>query len=260
MIRIKLKIDSLILNEPIQINIAVPQPINLMNTKFKNIWFLHCAFSDSDYFFERLNVLDFVDSGYAVICPSLSNSFFINSNKGDIANFLDYELYPYLMELLPLSKHKEDNYCIGLSMGAFGALNWATRCKNFFRAIFLISGVYDYRLGLDPRISTQRALKLIARTVLPYMKSALEDDHSFKENADISKIISLYEEKDIKDFPKVTFLCGDHDYLSLKQTYHFFELFKNKGFSVELCMLSGAHDPDTWRKGLSSILNRLSGE
>ena len=254
MLKIQLSLDSLVLNEPIEINIALPQPLSFKKQSFKNIWCLHGAISDGNLFFERLNLLDLVDNGYVVICPSLSNSFYLNSFNRNVADFLDLELYPYLLDLLPLSSLRENNICLGLSMGAYGALNWSIRRSSYFYRVFLLSGFYDYRLPVDFRIKNQRETKILASILFPYMKTACEEDNSIKFSADILKQLEIIDSSSLSFFPKFDFICGDHDYLSLNQTEYFFNIISNKGIPSTLRIIeNGMHDIKTWRKFISEL-------
>lgn len=173
MIRLKLSIDSLILHEPIEIQVAMPQLLTFKDTKLKCVFGLHCHCSNSDIFFNRLNIEDYVEKyGCAFISTNLSNSYYLNSRLNNVADFLDYELYPYIKNILPLSENKEDNFCIGISMGAFGALSWALRKNNFFSKIACVSGFFDPNLALSDGLKKQRSSYILTRLSTPYIQEA----------------------------------------------------------------------------------------
>lgn len=123
MIRAFLKIDSLILKEPVEISVFLPQPLTFKNSNFKVLWCLHSIFSDSSLFTERLDLLDLVNYGYILVCPSLSNSYYMNAECRNVADFLDIELYPYLQELFSFTNRKEKQYLYGNFDGSFWGIN-----------------------------------------------------------------------------------------------------------------------------------------
>lgn len=249
-----LKFDSLILNEPVELDIALPQPLSFSKNTYKVLWCLHCAFSNGNLFFERLNLLDLIDNGYVLICPSLSNSYFLNSNNRNVADFLDNELYPYLQDLLPISRSRDCNECLGISMGAYGALNWALRKTQYFCRVVLLSGYYDYRLPDDPRIKKHRDERIIAQIAYPYMRAAFDDKSEIlKEDADIQKSLS---EVDPFDMPKIDLFCGDDDFISLKQSEYFYDLMKKKNLNVSYFKLPGGHNIKSWRAAIEQAYTK----
>ena len=254
MIRMSLKLDSLILNEPVELDIALPQPLSFTKNTYKVLWCLHCAFSNGNLFFERLNLLDLVSDGYVLICPSLSNSYFLNSNHRNVADFLDIELYPYLQDLLPISKSRENNVCLGISMGAYGALCWALRKPMYFSRVVLLSGYYDPRLPDDPRLVQHRDEKILSLTALPYMKAVFEDDTGMLKNqADIQKMLC---EINPLDMPRIDLLSGNEDFISINQTEYFYNLMKKKNMNVSCLCYPGGHNIKTWRALIQKSFNK----
>lgn len=248
MIKISLRLDSILLHMPVTIQVALPQLLSYDNEKVKSVWCLHCAMADGDLFLDRLNLLDLVeDKKFAVICPSLPNSHFVNSEKGNYADFLELELYPYLHSVLPLSTKREDNICLGISMGAFGALLLSLKNPNFFSKVICISGYYDFRFEVDPNIQKQRKSNLLLKLIQPSLQKAVKDSNGdIKEDCDISKLISKISTKD--KCPEFNLLCGNNDLLSKKQSTIVVEMLQKKGLKTDFFLINGEHDIKTWRK------------
>lgn len=77
----------------------------------------------------------------AVIMPAGENHFYLNQPGAgfDYQNFIGSELVELTREMFPLSKHREDTYIGGLSMGGFGALNNGLKNPETFGGIIALS-------------------------------------------------------------------------------------------------------------------------
>ena len=79
MIKMDVKIDSLILHQTVDIKVALPCSILNLGKRFKSVLALHCAMSTADIFFDRLAMLDYVEEyKIAVIAPSIPNNTFLD--------------------------------------------------------------------------------------------------------------------------------------------------------------------------------------
>lgn len=254
MIRMSLKIDSLILHETIEVKVALPCSILNIGKKFKTVWCLHCAMSSGDLFFERLSMLDYVEQyKLIVIAPSLPNTFFVNSKQGNYGDFLDSELYPLIKSMLPVSDSKVDNCVLGVSMGAFGALAWKLRKPELFSSVVAISGYYDHSLPFDPKISKLKATYALSRLIVPYVENV------FSDNEEISPAIIKKQLKHfaLKDDTKFLFYTGDHDYLSLSQSKNIYVFSKESGLNVEYKEVLGDHNVSCWCIAIKMAITRL---
>ena len=254
MISISLKLDSVILKEPIQVKVFLPQTLG-GNDSVKNIWCLHPIFSDGDIFVDRLNLLDYVETGeYAVIAPCLSNSYYVNLSNRCVADFLDSELYPFLSSILNLPSNKSRNICLGVSMGAFGALSWGLRKPDFFSRLICISGYYDMSIPHSPELKKQRKSYLLAKFATPYMKEAfLDDSHNLKDDSQIAdKIRNGVNKKGLR----VDIACGDNDLLSLPQSEFIYSLLKQNGYDCSYAEVKGEHDIFAWRECIKLELSK----
>lgn len=272
MIRLNFTIDSLILHEPITIQVAMPQLLSFSDVKLKVVYGLHCLCSDSDIFFRRLCIEDYVEKyNVAFISTNLSNSYYLNSRLNNVADFLDFEFYPYLKTILPISDKKEDNFCLGVSMGAFGALAWALRQPSFFNKIACISGYYDFNLGISEGLKKQRNSYALTKICRPYMQDAFtggfenintslslgkDSEISYDKFQESANLIKLIEKAEPKTFA-VDFYCGNQDEISLKQSKFFFERVKERGFNTSYAEVEGLHDVYTWRNALAIAFKSL---
>jgi enterochelin esterase-like enzyme len=247
MIRLEIKLDSLMLGIPATVLVAMPQPLSFQKSRPKCLWCLHPAFSDGALFFERLGLAELADRGWAVICPSLPNCFYLNRHGTAAADFLDQELYPYLEELLPLPKERSMHECLGISMGAFGSLCWAIRNPGYFSRLILVSGYYSSRVPEDPDLRSQRSSYLLARAVRPFIEDSIGRPGETKADADISAMLDAAQSAGT-ELPPALFLCGADDRMSLEQTRACCAEMSSRGFSATLETVPGEHNPAAWRK------------
>lgn len=257
MLRLSLSLDSVTLQTPVKVEIALPQSAFMRGDRLKTLWCLHPAFSDGMQLLERMMLDDVAENlDMAVICPSLHNSYFITSDLAPIGDFLDSELYPCMPNLLPLSLDPQDHECLGISMGAYGALNWALRKPGNFSRIYCVGGYYDRSLDEDPRLKLQQRSYLISKLTEPHFIKATCDHHgNIRDDADLKK--SLERLKDPSVLPKIEFIVGDHDYLSYLQTRSMYRLFHDAGAAVSLSKISdGMHDIPCWREALALIVKK----
>lgn len=245
MIRMSIKLDSIVLHRPVNVEVAFPSVLSFKK-KLKVVWALHPAFNDATIFFERLNALDIVESKNVVfIAPSLNNSYFVNSELDNVGDFLDSELVHYLRGILPISSQKADNVCLGISMGAYGALSWGLRCQDYFNRLILISGYYDNSLTPDKRLNDNRRYAMVAKLTHPYMEYALFDKiGNLKDNTNLRKLIDDY---DSKNPVTIDFYCGDDDVIAFEQTQYYFNMIKNKDIITSCTTICGEHNVKTWR-------------
>jgi len=257
MIRMTLKIDSLILHETIEVKVALPCSIINIGKKFKTVWCLHCAMSSGALFFERLSMLDYVEQyKLIVIAPSLPNTFFVNSKQGNYGDFLDSELYPLIKSMLPVSDNRDDNFVLGVSMGAFGALAWKLRKPELFSAVVAISGYYDHSLPFDPKITKQKETYALSKLIVPYVERV------FSDNEEISSEIIKKQLKhfDPKDDTKFMFYTGVCDYLSIDQTKNIYGIAQKCGLNSLYKEVPGEHNVSCWCVATKDAITHIFGQ
>lgn len=255
MIKMELKIDSLILHQTIEITVTLPCSILNIGKKFKSVWALHCAMSSSDIFFDRLSMLDYVEKyKIAVIAPSIpNNTFFVNSALGRYGDFLDCELIPLLRNMLPISDKREDNTVLGISMGAYGALSWLLRKPDFFSNVVAISGYYDPTLPLDKDLISDKNTFAIAKIIHPYMKSLFQEECSETPSALVSNLKSYRN----SEFTKFMFYSEKNDLLSLSQTKRLYKIACDSNLSATYSEGTGKHDVCAWKKSIKLSMEYL---
>ncbi|MCH5277949.1 MAG: hypothetical protein J1E80_08995 [Desulfovibrionaceae bacterium] len=250
--RLRITFPSITLLRPVEIVAALPNAFTgAAGIPYRTVWALHCAMSDGSFFFEQLDASALVEQErIAFIAPSLGNGYFVNSPLERQADFLQ-EMFERLREVLPLSRQREDNLVLGISMGAFGALRWAMTNRNFGGAVG-ISGVFDCTLPPDARIRENRAQRALYATCSGLMRRLLLDgDGHMRDDADIAALAAH------SSHPAIALYCGEGDYLSLSQTRHMEQLCRRHGHSVTLSITPGEHDERYWKQVLQDSVSRF---
>lgn len=245
MLRLRITLPSMSLLRPVEIAAALPTRFNAGAEPCRTVWALHCAMSNGDFFFDRLDVSSLVDrERTAIVAPSMGNGYFINSCYEQQADCLQ-EIFLTLQERLSLSPRREDNLVAGVSMGAFGALRWALTSENFGGAA-AISGVFDCRVPLDERLRGNRAQRALHAAFSSTMRRMLlDEDGATRPEADFERLLpQAAGDLDI------AFYCGRQDYLSLPQTLHMERLCRRLGRPAALCLTDGEHDDRYWKDAL----------
>lgn len=242
MIKLKLSWPAISLLRPVEIIVGLPDTLALVAPPYKCVWALHCAMKDGEFFFDALNSGSLVEKEkIAIVAPSLGNAYFINSDFEAQADFLE-EIFTQLPRLLPLSRRKEDNNVIGVSMGGFGALRWALASGNFQNAA-AVSGVFDCHIPDDERLRKDRRLKTLHISFKKTMRKCLLDQNErTRSEADFYRLARAATEP-----PRVALYCGEQDYISLNQTVWLEELLRSASIPVVARFFPGGHESGFWK-------------
>ena len=184
--------------------------------KYRVMWLLHGTGGDhSDWV--RKSMVEIYARELNLICvmPSGMNADYGSWPKFatgfDMASYLTKELMPMIYNWLPASDKREDNFITGLSMGAFGALQYAVDNPDKFAGAAMLSGApedpakFDYarihemakqRPGFNRRLNQIEN----AGALEAYLAGNLWD-----------KTFRAFENG--VDLPKLYFSCGTEDKL-----------------------------------------------
>lgn len=259
MIRMNMSIDSIIMHQPIPCLVILPCSVMNASKPMRVMWALHPAMSSAEIFSDKFAVAQYLErSNVAFIAPSLQNSFFINSVLGQYADFLDAEFVPLLRKLFPLSQAKEDNFCLGISMGAYGALSWALRKPEMFRACHAISGYYDSCIARN--FDIDRSSAAMSNILKPIMKMTIESNlDAHGQPISIVRELEKFGQRDSEASSafSLRLYCGKKDGLTLNQNRRLYELCRDTGWDVLYHEVAGAHDAIAWRDSLDIVFGSI---
>lgn len=253
MIRLSISFPSLSLLRNVNIEVALPSSFGALTYPCRCLWALHCAMQDGNFFFESLGMGEMADRLHtAIVAPSLENGYFVNSSYENQGDFLQ-EIISFLPGMLPLSREKNDNSVLGISMGAFGAVRWALQSGTFSK-VFAISGVFDCHIPVDKRIREDRKQKALHRSLEKVMRSRLLDvEGKTACEADLELLLA----KRKLPFPMINLFCGAQDYISLPQTMAMRDRCIEFGCPVKTEITAGTHDLQYWREIVAKDIARV---
>jgi len=113
--------------------------------KHPTLWLLHGLSDDHTIWSRRTSIERYAaEAGLAVIMPSVGLSFYQDMASGPAyRTFLHDELPGIARSFFPLSPHRKDNFVAGLSMGGYGAFQFALSQPGRFAAAASLSGALD---------------------------------------------------------------------------------------------------------------------
>lgn len=229
-------------------------PPNSDDAKLPVLWALHCAMENGEFFFRYLDAARMAHKLHiAIIAPSLGNGFFLNTAYEAQGDFLE-ELRQNLPSILNISKAREKNAVLGISMGGFGAIRWALESPHFFGAA-AISGVFDASLPVDERALRNEQQNFIQKSFDSLMRARLTDPAGqLPYGGSLKGLVENHQE----GFPQLDFYCGREDYLSMRQTEEFYLFCKrHKAHCSIYDQLSGGHNLEFWQKTFPEAAQRL---
>lgn len=248
MIKCSFAVDSVFMQMPVTVHVAIPYP-NFSNKKITNVWALHCAMKNGEYFFNELGLLNIVDSlSYAVIAPDLGNNFFVDTEFVNAGSFLRRELPEIMEKKFGLSMQREQNMVLGISMGAYGALSWLLSAPSFFSKAYLLSGVYEFDYSEEFKAKIPREQRSLFRAVSA-MHKLIYNNGVYVKGTDISQLLGNCSDH----LTAINMYCGAQDGMCLKPNENMLKKLQAHGFDVSLNLSQGSHDGTYWRSCLESI-------
>lgn len=252
--KFKISFFSINLLTQVNVNILIPYP-NLNMEKGRVLWALHPAMKGADFYFDELGLGKIVDSkNIAIVCPECGNNFFIDSDYSQMASFIQEELKSYIEKMLSsVLCNNLEMYGLGISMGAYGLYDWFLNDPNFFKTVYLVSGVYSLDSKKDERIKRNRSQKNLIR-LLENKKSLLFNKLDTVKKCDL---FCKTNEMNIVTKTQIKLYCGNSDYISLRPTEDLNRVLLQKSIQSEMIVSEGEHNLEYWTYACEHIINNL---
>ncbi|AMY06330.1 tributyrin esterase [Staphylococcus condimenti] len=187
------------------------------------------------------------DNGIAVIMPAGDHSGYANMAYGH--SYYDYvlEVFDYALQILPLSKRREDHFIAGHSMGGYGTIKYALSQGDRFSKAAPLSAVFapQFLMEIDWNDFSGKAIlgekESAEGTILdPYylVDQALEED---------------------KTIPELLIMCGTEDDL-YQDNLDFIHFLDEKKVPYQFVDGPGIHDYAYWDKAIKYALEWFAGK
>ena len=140
----EIKLYSVTLGLATAVDVLLPER-RQARTPLKVLWLLHGFSGDHSVWCRQTGIERYVSGkDLCVIMPAVDRSFYADMAYGN--NYYTYvseELPQMMLNMLPISSKKEDNYIAGLSMGGYGTFKLALNQPERFAAAASLSGSVD---------------------------------------------------------------------------------------------------------------------
>lgn len=258
-----LSIKSAILGREMKYSVYLPFDYKTSNRNYPILYMLHGLGDDDSGWIQFGEIAFYADKAIAsgttspmvIIMPDGLRSFYVNSADGK-TKYQDYflkELMPAVENIYRIRKSQRFRAIAGLSMGGYGALNYAIKRPDLFCAAAPLSAAVftdDEIQNLDDNAYADLAANIYG--------SGLKAKNRINANNQQNSILKMIELTPTDSLKKVSwfFDCGDSDFL-INGNMAIHAAFKNKGVNHDFKIRSGAHNWHYWRTAMPDVLKFL---
>ena len=240
-----------------EMNVILPQRRSPRpDGKFPVLYLLHGMSGDSMSWLQLTNIERYVDGlDLAVVMPSAQMSWYVNMSclgrYGGYFDFISAELPSTVRLLFPqISGEREDNFCAGLSMGGYGAMNIGLNAPDRFCAVASLSGAVDM---------AHRDVDNLTSDGESYWISIFGQREDFAKSR--FDLVSQAEKlvKSGQPLPKIYMWCGTEDFL-LDQNRTMRDALMKNGYDLTYEESHGDHSWRYWDDKIRTVLKWLGFE
>ncbi|MBP3674121.1 MAG: hypothetical protein J6J18_09875 [Oscillospiraceae bacterium] len=184
------------------------------------------------------------EHGVAVIMPEVQRSFYTDMELG--VNYFSYilkELPEFCHRTFGLSRKREHNFIMGLSMGGYGALKCAFTAPEQFAGCASFSAVTDIagRVERAPQCEKDE------------FQAIFGEQLKVPESCDL---FALARKASPEAMPRLFMTCGEQDTL-YPENVRLAQMLKAGGFNASFDHWEGVHSWDFWDRSVKMAMDAL---
>lgn len=258
-----LNIKSAILGKEMKYSVYLPFDYKTSNRNYPILYLLHGLGDDDSGWVQFGEIGFYADKAIAngettpmvIIMPDGLRSFYVNSADGNL-KYEDYflkELMPAVENLYRIRKTRDYRAIAGLSMGGYGAFNYALKHPELFCAAAPLSAaIYtnEEMESLDDNAYTNLGAVIYG--------SGLKAGKRLQANNQQNSTLKLIDSKSPESLKSVRWFidCGDDDFL-INGNMAVHSAFRKKNIPHQFKVRSGAHNWTYWRTAMPDVLRFL---
>lgn len=220
--------------------------------RFPTLYLCHGGSGDSTTWYRNTQLELFLNEHNMMsVSIDAPETFYCDMKQGRAYfTYLTEEIPRLVQTMFPSSPLRKDNFILGFSMGAHGAMKAALRCPEKFAAVMSMSGAKDQVKMRE--LAEQRQIK--ASFAVIDAAFGPKDQVKGSEN-DLIHLAKCLAESD-RPRPKIFTACGEQDYgLGLCTEFH--EYLDSLGLENRFITIPGIHDYYYANKILKLTLDEL---
>ncbi len=230
--------------------VVLPTNYGKTENKFPVLYLLHGLFGSCENWIELTDLLEYAKKyNFIIVTPEGADSWYVNSieiEQNKFENYIISELIPEIDALYQTENNRASRAIAGLSMGGYGAMQFAFKYPDLFAFAGSISGAFD-----APR-QTEKNQGVDWEILKPSILRAFGEENSKVRNEnDLFQLVPQIIEKD--RLPYLYVDCGNEDsFLPINIDFH--NLLNQNCISHDYFIGSGGHDWDYWNQRIKEIL------
>lgn len=226
-----------------------PESYENSSAEIPVLYLLHGLFGSFDNWLTNTKILEYAaECSFIIVCPEGGDSWYADSphleNHFYESYFFD-ELIPAVEKRFDAGKSRGKRAIAGLSMGGYGAFNFALRRPEIFCFAASMSGAFHAaEIFIDDSWAELQ----------PSIFAVFEKDDLLRAKNNLFQIIKRFPAHKLARLPFFYFDCGTEDSF-LPINIRLAEAFRGRGIAHEFKLFSGGHDWNYWNIQLENILH-----
>lgn len=208
------------------------------------LYLLHGLSDDATTWARRTSIERYAtELGIAVVMPQVAKSFCSDEVYGDpYWTFLTEELPVLARSFFHLSDRREDTFVAGLSMGGYGAFQWALRKPEQIAAAASLSGALDVASLHEAVLERGEGFEVLRKVYGDTSVRGTDSD-----------LLHLLSTVDPATLPALYQMCGTEDFL-LQSNLDFRDTAARHGVPVTVDLRPGDHSWGLWDTTIQDVL------